>query len=151
MRARSGKFALDTNIIIDGLRDAEAGRSLEKFHSEFAPFIYLSAIVVHELRAGARPGDLKRVEKHLFAPFERRGRVFGPTHAAWARAGDLLRDLRDRGRMRTVSRSFGNDVLLALSCREAGVTLVTSNTRDFARIAELSPLDFVEPWPRAHR
>lgn len=151
MRARSGKFALDTNIIIDGLRNSEAGLGLENFHAEFAPFVYMSAVVVHELRAGARPGDLKRLEKHVFAPFERRGRVFAPTYATWIRAGDVLRDLRDRDNMRVVSRSFGNDVLIALSCREAGVTLVTSNTRDFARIADVSPVDFVEPWPSARR
>lgn len=151
MRVRRGKFALDTNIIIDGLRDAEAGLALETFHSELAPFLYLSTVVAHELRAGARPRDLRRVEKLLFGPFERRGRVFAPTYAAWNRAGDVLRELGNRDNVRGVSRSFGNDVLIALSCREAGVTLVTSNTRGFARIAEVSHVDFMEPWPTAGR
>ncbi len=151
MRARSGKFALDTDVIIDGLRDPDGGIALELFHAEFAPFVYLSAVVAHELRAGARTDDAKRVERNLFAPFERRGRVFFPTYAAWSRAGDVLRELRDPGNTPAVSRSFGNDVLIALSCREAGVTLVTSNTRDFARIAAVTPVDFVEPWPSARR
>ncbi|MGI9141342.1 MAG: type II toxin-antitoxin system VapC family toxin [Gemmatimonadaceae bacterium] len=154
MKARSGKFALDTNVIIDGLRDPDGGIALELFHAEFAPFVYLSAVVAHELRVGARAGDAKRVERNLFAPFERRGRVFFPTYAAWSRAGDVLRELRehrDPGNMPAVSRSLGNDVLIALSCREAGVTLVTSNTRDFARIAAVTAVDFVEPWPSARR
>lgn len=151
MKARSGKFALDTNVIIDGLRDPDGAIALDLFHAEFAPFVYLSAVVAHELRVGARAGDAKRVERNLFAPFERRGRVFFPTYAAWSRAGDVLRELRGPGAMPAISRSFGNDVLIALSCREAGVTLVTSNTRDFARIAAVTPVDFVEPWPSARR
>ncbi len=151
MRAKSGKFALDTNVIIDGLRDPDAASALDLFHAEFAPFVYLSAVVAHELRVGARAGDAKRVERNLFEPFERRGRVFFPSYAAWSRAGDVLRALRDTGPMATVARSFGNDVLIALSCREAGVTLVTSNTRDFARIATVIPIDFVAPWPSARR
>lgn len=151
MRARGGKFALDTNVIIDGLSDPGGWSAMDLFHAEFAPFVYLSAVVAHELRVGARAGDAKRVEKNLFAPFERRGRMFFPTDAAWSRAGDVLRELRDQSNMPAVSRSFGNDVLIALSCREAGVTLVTSNTRDFARIAAVTPVDFVEPWPSARR
>ena len=46
-----------------------------------------------------------------------------------------------------MSKSFGNDVLLALSCREAGLVLVTDNGRDFERIARVVPFDFVAPWP----
>ena len=40
-------------------------------------------------------------------------------------------------------------MLLAPSCRESGVVLVTANTRDFARIARLAAFDFVAPWPAA--
>lgn len=151
MRAKRGKFALDTNLIIDGLRDSEANLVLEDFHREFAPFLYLSAVVAHELRAGARPLDRKRLEKALLAPYERRGRLFTPTSTAWSRAGDVLWELGDRDNIRRTSRSFENHVLIALSCREAGITLITSNTRDFARIAEVSPVDFMEPWPSASR
>lgn len=151
MRARRGKFALDTNVVIDALRDAEAGLAWERFQNEFAPFLYLSAVVAHELRAGARLTDRKRLEKLIFAPFERRGRVFTPGYAAWSGASEVLWELGVRDHTRAVPRSFANDVLIALSCREAGITLVTSNTRDFARIAEISPVDFVPPWPIAPR
>jgi predicted nucleic acid-binding protein len=40
-----------------------------------------------------------------------------------------------------------NDVLLALSCREAGMVLVTANVRDFARIAKAARFNFVDAWP----
>jgi predicted nucleic acid-binding protein len=34
-----------------------------------------------------------------------------------------------------LSKAFGNAVLLARSCREAGIVLVTDNAHDFERIA----------------
>jgi predicted nucleic acid-binding protein len=40
-----------------------------------------------------------------------------------------------------------NDALLAASCREAGVVLVTRNLADFQRIAQVEPVRFQEPWP----
>ena len=44
-----------------------------------------------------------------------------------------------------VSKAFANDVLLALSCREAGCVLVTGNERDFQRIGRHVPFDYVKP------
>jgi predicted nucleic acid-binding protein len=49
-----------------------------------------------------------------------------------------------------VSKSFANDILLALSCREAGCVLVTDNERDFQRIRRYVPFDLMKPWPAAH-
>jgi predicted nucleic acid-binding protein len=46
-----------------------------------------------------------------------------------------------------VSRRFVNDVLLAMSCRESGMVLVTNNLRDCIRIAAVRPFDFEAPWP----
>jgi predicted nucleic acid-binding protein len=46
-----------------------------------------------------------------------------------------------------VSKAFANDVLLALSCREAGCVLVTDNQRDFARVQRFLDFEFVRPWP----
>jgi len=44
-------------------------------------------------------------------------------------------------------RSFVNDVLIAASCAEAGVTLVTDNARDFARIGAVLRFGVTAPWP----
>jgi predicted nucleic acid-binding protein len=46
-----------------------------------------------------------------------------------------------------LSKAFGNDVLLALSCREAGLVLVTDNRRDFERIHRRVPFSFMDRWP----
>lgn len=46
-------------------------------------------------------------------------------------------------------RSFGNAVLIALSCREAGMILVTGNLRDFARLRRVVAFEYTAPWPVA--
>jgi hypothetical protein len=46
-----------------------------------------------------------------------------------------------------VPKAFANDILLALSCREAGCVLVTDNDRDFQRIRRFIQFEFTKPWP----
>ena len=72
------------------------------------------------------------------------GRVFAPTFAAWKRAGEVLAKLSatEGVPLRSFGRSFLNDVLLAASCRETGVVLVTNNHRDFTRIHQVLPFEF---------
>jgi predicted nucleic acid-binding protein len=120
---------------------------LNAFQAAHAPFLHLSAVVVQELRAGVRGRAAARLEAAVVAPFERRGRLVTPTYAAWKESGRVLSQLVAPGAWSAVSRSFVNDVLLAMSCREAGVVLVTNNLRDFTRIATARPFDFVGPWP----
>ena len=144
------KYALDTNCFIHGFRTPDGVAALQHFHQLFAPFEYLSVVVAQELRAGARSAiDRRKLERHVLGPFARTGRVLTPSTQTWHDAGDLLSDLvrRDGLELARMTKAFGNDILLALSCREAGVVLVTDNTRDFARIATLAPFDFVRPWP----
>ena len=149
--ARERKYTLDTNLYIDAFRVPEANVALQLFHTAFAPFEYLSAVVVQALRAGSRAGRLGAtgLQRNVLNPFERRGRVFTPSYGAWKDAGEVLALLADRGRLdwRNVSRGFVNDVLLAMSCREAGIVLVTANIGDFERIASVRPFAFVAPWP----
>jgi predicted nucleic acid-binding protein len=38
-------------------------------------------------------------------------------------------------------------VLLGLSCRESGLTLVTDNIADFEKISRIVPVPYVAPWP----
>ena len=123
---------------------------LRRFHQNFAPFEYLSAVVAQELRSGIRSREDRRLlNRHVLRVFERAGRVIVPSAAAWHRSGDLLSAMSvgeglDVSRM---SKAFGNDVLLALSCRESGCVLVTSNERDFSRIRRHLAFEFTAPWP----
>lgn len=146
----SRKYVLDTQLFIEGFRDREANQALQQFHRLYAPFEYLSVIVAQELRAGIRrPQDRKALEKHLLNVFERAHRTITPSPAAWHRSGDLLADMarKDGLEIARISQSFANDVLLALSCREAGCLLVTDNARDFLRIRRFVQFEFTPPWP----
>ena len=140
------KYILDTNLFIEAFRDQSADLELRRFHEAFAPFEYLSAVVAQELRAGARSGDdRRRLERHVLGPFIDTGRLVTPSFRAWQMSGDVL------ARLAQSERLNGNDILLALSCREAGMTVVTRNTRDFARIQRVVPFRFLAPWPKPAR
>lgn len=68
---------------------------------------------------------------------------------AWQQLGDVLAEMaREDGlKIARVSKSFANDILLAISCRDAGCVLVTGNTRDFRRIRRFVSFEFAAPWP----
>jgi predicted nucleic acid-binding protein len=141
---------LDTQLFINAFRDPTANGELQGFHRGFAPFEYMSAIVAQELRAGVRrPSDRKALEQNLLALFERAGRAITPSLEAWHRSGDILAEMaRQEGlEIGRVSKAFANDILLALSCREAGCVLVTDNERDFRRIRQFVQFEFMKPWP----
>ena len=147
---RQYKYALDTHLFIDAFHDAVAEAELERFHERFTPVEYLSVIVAQELSAGIRSApDAQALKKNIFRVYERRGRSFAPSAAAWHRSGDVLAQMsRQEGlELSRVSKSFSNDILLALSCREHGCVLVTDNERDFRRIQRYVEFEFVKPWP----
>jgi predicted nucleic acid-binding protein len=144
------KFVLDTQIFINAFRDRAANEALQQFHRNYAPFEYLSAVVAQELRAGAvQPAATKALEQHVLSIFQRTSRVITPSADAWHRSGDVLAAIaRTEGlELRRVSKAFSNDVLLAVSCGEAGCVLITENVRDFARIRRFIAFDYVMSWP----
>lgn len=144
------RYTVDTNLYIDALRTEAGKAALNAFHVAYAPFEYLSAVVVQELRAGVVGRAALKLEDAVIAPFERRGRLLTPSYAAWRESGRVLSKIIGPAEWSSVSRSFVNDVLLAMTCREAGVVLVTKNVRDFTRIATVMPFDFVAAWPVPH-
>jgi predicted nucleic acid-binding protein len=96
-----------------------------------------------------RERDRKALERNVLSVFERSGRTFAPSASAWHRSGDLLSDMARQEGLESgrLSKSFANDLLLALSCREAGCVLVTENERDFQRIRRHVAFEYVRPWP----
>jgi predicted nucleic acid-binding protein len=146
----SRKYVLDTQLFIDGFRDRPANETLQQFHRAFAPFEYLSVVVAQELRSGVqRPQDLRALERHILNVFKGANRTITPSADAWHRSGDLLSEMaRKEGlEIARISKAFANDILLALSCREAGCVLVTDNQRDFQRIQRFVRFEFTKPWP----
>jgi len=146
----SRKYVLDTQLFINAFRDPVVNEELQQFHRAFSPFEHFSVIVAQELRAGVqRPLDRKALERNVLKVFQRANRTVTPSADAWHRSGDVLAEMaRQEGlEIARVSKTFANDVLLALSCREAGCVLVTDNERDFQRIRRFVQFDFLKPWP----
>jgi predicted nucleic acid-binding protein len=144
------KYVLDTNLYIYAFRDEGWGEALDRFSSEHLPSIYLHAVVVQELLAGAI--DIKKersIHSNLITPFERKGRIVTPSYRAWRRTGEIMARLIQRklASPGSFARSFQNDCLLAASCQEQGATLITNNTSDFELIQKVEPVRVASPWP----
>jgi predicted nucleic acid-binding protein len=60
-----------------------------------------------------------------------------------------VRACSEASKSRHVPRSFAFDALLACSCRENGIVLVTRNSRDMQRIRRVFILEHVAPHPEA--
>lgn len=148
------KYALDTNIFIDAFRDRTAEAALLAFLQRALPVTFMSAIVMQELAAGVRTREQAReMERSVFKPFQRRGRVFAPAIAAFVNSGRLLAAVAEREGWEAIyeNPSLLNDALLASSCRERGITLIT-NDGDFDRFLPLlRGWRHVKPWPTLSR
>lgn len=143
------KFALDTNLYVRAFRSPADASALGGFYEKYTPRLFLSSVVLHELEVGGSAEAVVEWIANTARPLARSRRVVTPSHLAWRRSGAALSELAqknglDRSRM---PRSLVNDVLIAASCREAGVTLVTDNTRDFELIQSVFAFEFIEPWP----
>jgi len=122
---------IDTGIYIDWLN---AGRH-EEILFERETVKYLSAVVMMELRAGAFEVRDRRHLRRLERVFERTNRILVPTTGVFAEAGEVLRLLQSRrGYNLKTGRSITNDVLIALSARSIGATVVTANVDDYRAI-----------------
>ena len=144
------RYVLDTNLYVEAVRDRSAAAGLAQFSSMYLPQIHLHAVVAQELMIGAiNASARKQLDRDLVQPFERRGRVIVPGYRAWKRSGEVIAELTELKALSRggVARSFLNDVLLAVSCREEGFTIITPNTADFARIQKVEAVRYVAPWP----
>lgn len=123
------RVVIDTNLYIDWINT----RRHEDVLFERDAVKYLSAVVMLELYAGALSPRDRRIVDDAVATFDRTGRILVPSRAVYEDAGHVLRSLR------TGAPSLVNDVLIALSARALGATVVTSNVRDFAAIRAVRP------------
>jgi predicted nucleic acid-binding protein len=144
------KYVLDTNLYIAAIRDPDKETDLDAFLERNAPVTYMSAVVMQELRAGAiTDASARALDKGIFEVFERRGRVAGPSVLCFMECGRILAALfRQNGvPFKERPRSMVNDILIALTCRENGMTLLTDDG-DFKIIRPfVRGFSFLAPWP----
>lgn len=88
-----------------------------------------SAVVLSELRRGARTPTARRLVQSLYRLAHVR---WEPTVLDWWEAGKLVREIGDGKKWESNKRrEFQNDALIALTARRHGATVVTANTEDF--------------------
>ena len=142
------KYALDSNVYISAFRDPSKALELKQFLARTLSFTYFVAPVAQELRAGVQTRAQLTAFRYLIDPFERRQRLIAPSARGFIEGGRILAELRAKEHWQAPASSFVNDVMIAVSCRENGLTLITNNASDFARIRQvLRSFSFVAPWP----
>ena len=137
-------YTLDTNVVVDALRQPPELDRLKSFLSWALPSTVLSSVVAAELAAGARTDRARRaLDDTLLSPFDRRGRIVAPSVAAWRRTGTLLARAAATG----LTASRQNDALLATQARERGWVVVTRDHDLHALRSLISGLQVAAPYP----
>lgn len=119
---------LDTSIYIGHWEAGRHDALLADLQKAF--IVRHSAVVLSELRRGARTRQAQRVVDRLFRTAHE---VWQPTATDWWETGKLVREVGDCNDWEVNKRrEFQNDALIALTARRHGATVVTSNRSDFA-------------------
>ena len=101
-----------------------------------------------ELLAGARDRDTLSSIEEMEYDFRKAQRLLVPEASDWSAAGKVMARLAVRYDYETVGRGrLLNDVLIAVSAGMKGITVVSANARDFARIAKFTPFTWREQLP----
>jgi predicted nucleic acid-binding protein len=118
---------LDTSIYIDHWERGLYQETLENLRRAY--IIRHSAVVLSELRRGARGREAERLLTSLFEMGHGSMGAFG---GRLVRAGRLIRKIGDTQNWDiNKRRDFQNDALIALTARRYGATVVSANHSDF--------------------
>lgn len=129
------KALLDTSIYIPYINQGITHPVLE-FKAR-PPVLYMSAVVMEELYAGAFDDSTKRLLDRMFISFQKLGRMISPDASEWQRAGKMVAALGQKhGFEQIFLARLVNDILIALCARRVGAMLFTKNQKDYLRIRE---------------
>lgn len=128
------RLVLDTNLYIDWLNAGDH----EDIVFQPGTVKFMSAVVMMELFTGALSTRDRELLEDLVQTFTKLGRILTPSTTMYREAGDVLRQLQiTQGYDLRKSYSLVNDVLIALSARSVGATVITQNKRDFLAIQSI--------------
>lgn len=136
-------YTLDTNVIIDALRQPAELVRLKQFLDWALPATVLSSVVAAELIAGARTQRARAVlDGQFLEVFVRRGRLVAPSVGAWRLAASALGAASG-----SATASQLGDALLAAQAREHGWSVITRDA-DFAVLRKaVTGLKVLQPFP----
>jgi predicted nucleic acid-binding protein len=124
----------DASIYISALRKRnEAVLGLRHLGSN-AP-LWVSSVVLEELYAGASDRD-RHVVARLERDFDRAKRILVPNLSDWTLTGKVLARLSAKLHYEQIGQGrLTNDALIAMSAGRLGIKVITTNRRDFHRLA----------------
>jgi predicted nucleic acid-binding protein len=125
----------DTSVYVAALRRGDEGVvAIRRLGS--ASILWLSAVVLEELYAGAGVRSHDLVER-LERDFDRAKRILVPNLSDWTQAGEALARLAAKYSYEKIGQSrLTNDALIAMSAGRLGIRIMTTNQRDFRKLAE---------------
>jgi predicted nucleic acid-binding protein len=123
---------LDTDVYINHWERGVPEEQLTLLARRF--IIRHSAVVLSELRRGARTEPARKL---VAALFRRASIQWAPTTVDWWEAGRIIRKVGDAQTWDVRRRrDFQNDVLIGLTGRRHGATVVTTNRFDFELVSK---------------
>jgi len=125
----------DTTLYVDAMRRGDDGvRALNRLSQ--GENLWLSAVVLEELYAGAGERSRTRVAQ-LEEEFGRENRILVPDLEDWVETGAILNRLAVKYGYEQIGRGrLTNDALIATSAGRSKIRVITTNARDFRRLAE---------------
>ena len=120
---------LDTSIYIENFR---TGRFTQQILA--SPFLFRgSSVVIHELLRGAQAATEQAFARDLAANL----RLITPTAKDWQDSATIVARLAaEKGYEKRKIQELSFDVLIALTARSIGATVITLNRRDFIDIQQ---------------
>jgi predicted nucleic acid-binding protein len=125
----------DTSIYVAALRRGDDGvLAIRRLGS--GSIMWLSSVVLEELYTGAGIRSRDPVEQ-LERDFDRARRIVVPNRSDWTQAGVVLAQLAAKYSYEQIGPGrLTNDALIAMSAGRLGIRVMTTNERDFRRLAE---------------
>jgi predicted nucleic acid-binding protein len=125
---------IDSSVYISAMRRGDD--AVLALRRAFDNPLWLSAVVLEELYAGASGRVLQSLER-MEREFDRVNRILVPNLGDWTETGRVLARVAAKYGYEKIGKGrLANDALIAMSAARSGVTVITSNERDFGRLAE---------------
>lgn len=140
-------IVFDTSIYIRELRQGNSGilnkrrESVEDENIQYT--IWLSAVVLEDLYAGAPDRKTVKTLAKFEKDFTKTNRLLIPNQTDWSIAGQVLNKIGKKYGFEKIGKaSLTNDTVLAMSIARKGFTLLTANAKDFELIAEFREFEW---------
>lgn len=139
----------DTSVYVSALRAGDASlfaaRQAVRPREKATVPLWLSAVVLEELYAGAHQRIAKRLCARLEKEFDLLGRILVPQRSDWTACGQVLARIGTKYGYERIGRArLTNDTLIAVSAARQGFTVFTKDATDFRLIAEFRSFHWQE-------